>query len=75
MKQFNLQEYLEDPYRKIVTRDGRSIRIICTNRMNSEYPVVVLIREGNKTGSLFQIRIIIKIYSLHQLKRRLTVLI
>lgn len=48
MKQFNLQEYLEDPYRKIVTRDGRSIRIICTNRMNSEYPVVVLIREGNK---------------------------
>lgn len=48
MKQFNLQEYLEDPYRKIVTRDGRSIRIICTNRMNSKYPVVVLIREGNK---------------------------
>ena len=31
MKQFNLQEYLENPSHKIVTRDGRSVRIICTD--------------------------------------------
>ena len=32
MKQFSLEEYLEHPDRKVVTRDGRSVRIICTDR-------------------------------------------
>lgn len=32
MKQFNLAEYLENPDRRIITRDGRSVRIICTDR-------------------------------------------
>lgn len=32
MKQFNLEEYLENPDRQIITRDGRSVRIICTDR-------------------------------------------
>ena len=31
MKQFNLEEYLKDPSREIITRDGRPVRIICTN--------------------------------------------
>ena len=31
MKQFNLEEYLANPKKKVVTRDGRSARIICTN--------------------------------------------
>lgn len=31
MKQFSLEEYLEHPDRKVVTRDGRSVRIICTD--------------------------------------------
>lgn len=31
MKQFNLQEYLAHPERKVVTRDGRPVRIICTD--------------------------------------------
>ena len=31
MKQFDLQEYLKNPSRKVVTRDGRDVRIICTN--------------------------------------------
>lgn len=31
MKQFNLEEYLKNPSRKVVTRDGRSVRIVCTD--------------------------------------------
>ncbi len=31
MKPFNLEEYLKDPNRKIVTRDGRNVTIHCTN--------------------------------------------
>ena len=41
MKQFNSQEYLNNPSRKVVTRDGRSVRILCTDA-KTEYPVVAL---------------------------------
>lgn len=37
MKQFNLEEYLKNPERKIVTRDGRSARIICTDVKKKPY--------------------------------------
>ena len=40
MKQFNLQEYLAHPESKVVTRDGRKVRIICTDFDNPDYPVV-----------------------------------
>ena len=43
MKQFNLEEYLKNPNRKIITRDGRSVRIICTNRLDENYQVVALV--------------------------------
>ena len=43
MKQFNLEKYLENPNRKVVTRDGRSVRIICTDRKSDTFPIVVLI--------------------------------
>ena len=42
MKQFNLKEYLENPSRKIVTRDGRNVRIICTDAKGN-FPIVALI--------------------------------
>ena len=32
MKQFDLKEYLKGPNKKVVTRDGRNVRIICTDR-------------------------------------------
>lgn len=41
MKQFNLKEYLENPSRKVVTRDGRNARIICTDA-KGKYPIVAL---------------------------------
>lgn len=43
MEQFNLEKYLENPNRKVVTRDGRSARIICTNRLDETYPVLALV--------------------------------
>ena len=39
MEQFSLDEYLKNPTRPIVTRDGRSVRIICTDRNPDSYPV------------------------------------
>lgn len=48
MKQFDLQEYLKNPNRKIITRDGKSARIICTNRLHEDYPVIALIRKKDK---------------------------
>lgn len=48
MKQFNLDEYLANP-RKVVTRDGRTIRkILCTDA-ESNYPVIALVK--SKDGS------------------------
>ena len=40
MKQFNLDEYLANPSMKVVTRDGRNVRIICTDFNNPIYPVI-----------------------------------
>ena len=31
MKQFDLEEYLANPSMKVVTRDGRNVKIHCTN--------------------------------------------
>lgn len=42
MEQFSLEKYLENPSRKIVTRDGRSVRIICTDA-NEETPIAALV--------------------------------
>lgn len=47
MEQFSLEKYLENPNRKVVTRDGRSARIICTNRLGENYPVIALINNGD----------------------------
>lgn len=43
MKQFNLEEYLKNPNRKVITRDGHDVRIVCTDCKNYEYPIVALV--------------------------------
>ena len=43
MKQFNLDEYLANPSKKVVTRRGLNARIICTDRKDLIYPIVALI--------------------------------
>lgn len=44
MKQFYVKEYLKNPERKVVTRDGSPVRIICIDRagMNTK-PIVALL--------------------------------
>ena len=42
MKEFNLTEYLKDPSKKVVTRDGREVRIICTDAKGDE-PIIALV--------------------------------
>ena len=42
MEQFSLEKYLANPSRKLVTGDGRKVKILCTNR-KSTYPIVALV--------------------------------
>lgn len=42
MKQFSLEEYLKNPSRKVVTRFGNKVRIICTDA-KCDHPVVALV--------------------------------
>ena len=46
MKPFNLKEYLTNPSRKIVTRDGRIVKIHCTN-YDSRQPIIAQIEDHN----------------------------
>lgn len=43
MKAFNLKEYLKNPEKKVITRDGRGVRIRCTDRRGSDCPIVALV--------------------------------
>ena len=52
MKEFNLEEYLKDPSRKVVTRDGKCVRITCTD-MLGVYPVIGLVRTDKVETVLF----------------------
>ena len=45
MKPFNLKEYLKNSSRKVVTRDGRPVRIICTDRKGAT-PIIALVNDG-----------------------------
>ena len=48
MVKFSLEEYLKDPSRKVVTRDGRNVRIICTDRRGLNVkPITALITIPN----------------------------
>ena len=46
MEQFSLDKYLKNLNRKVITRDGRSVRIVCTNRLDENYPVIALVTDG-----------------------------
>lgn len=47
MKQFNVEEYLKEHRRDIVTRDGRKARILCCDLKNDTYTVVAAVKDGN----------------------------
>ena len=44
MKPFSLDEYLKNPSKKVITRDGHNVRIICTDHDNVLYPIVGAIK-------------------------------
>lgn len=44
MKEFSLEEYLKNPNREVVTRDGRKVRIICIDRKGAT-PIIALIND------------------------------
>ena len=48
MKEFSLEEYLKNPDREVVTREGQKVRIVCTDRagLNAK-PIVALITLPN----------------------------
>ena len=48
MEQFSLEKYLANPSRKVVTRGGQNVRIICTDRRDLNFPIIALIE--NKSG-------------------------
>lgn len=37
MKPFSLEEYLKNPSKKVVTRDGRSVKIHCTDYIGEQH--------------------------------------
>ena len=47
MKEFSLEEYLKNPDRKVVTRDGRKVRIICTDR-KGDTPIIALVHNAKE---------------------------
>ena len=53
MEQFSLEKYLANPSRKVVTRDGRKVRIICTDAKLAFCPIIALIEgDGGKSEYL-----------------------
>lgn len=58
MKPFNIKEYLENPNREVVTREGKPVRILCTDLDDNDYPVAAAIRNRHTdkftAGGLFQ---------------------
>ena len=54
MKQFNLEEYLANPSKKVVTRDGRSVKIHCTNYNFVGQPIIAEIEGLGNSFSFYQ---------------------
>ena len=50
MRPFNLEEYLKNPSKKIVTRDGRNVTIHCTN-FRGIFPIIAEIESVGKSFS------------------------
>ena len=52
MKQFWLEEYLANHTRKVVTRDGRNVKIHCTN-YSTNYPIIAEIQGVGYSDSFY----------------------
>ena len=52
MEQFNLEEYLKNPSKKVVTRGGKNVRIVCTDYIGTR-PIIAKI-EGDTYSNSFR---------------------
>ena len=43
MKQFSLEEFKKNPNRKVVTKEGRPVRIVCTDAVR-RYKIIALVK-------------------------------
>lgn len=50
MEQFSLEKYLENPSRKVVTRRGNLVRILCTDRKHGEDILPIVFLEESPDG-------------------------
>lgn len=48
MKPFNLEEYLKCSSKKLVTRDRRKARVVCTDRLMEDFPICGLVNENGE---------------------------
>lgn len=55
MKQFNLDEYLKNPNRKVITRDGNSVRILCTDAKGN-FPIIALVEMYNGVETVLRLK-------------------
>lgn len=55
MKQFNLEEYLTNPSKKVITRSGNSVRILCTDAKGN-FPIVALVEIHNGAENVIRLR-------------------
>ena len=44
MRPFNLKEYLKNPNRKVVTRAGKDVRIVCIDKTLDDHSIVALLQ-------------------------------
>ena len=52
MKPFNIEEYLKNPSRKVVTREGRSARILCVDKKGGDLPIIALIQQCTRDNEI-----------------------
>ena len=52
MKSFNIEEYLKNPSRKVVTREGRSARILCVDKKGGDLPIIALIQQCTRDNEI-----------------------
>ena len=55
MKQFNLEEYLKNPNKKVITRDGNSVRILCTDAKGN-FPIIALVKTYNGSETVLRLK-------------------
>ena len=51
MERFNLDEYIKNPSKRVVTRDGRNVKILCTDYIGFG-PIIAKV-EGNSFSQMF----------------------